>query len=116
MARRLARGVEPREGDFPSAPHFAELLDVGHLIISDHTRRWIREELALPGPTIDRANRARYLEEGGHSLEDRAAAQVEALLGRAPALIDEGRRRLLDEVMGAAARAVGMSALPAHDA
>ncbi|UCF63191.1 MAG: trimethylamine methyltransferase family protein, partial [bacterium] len=34
----------------------------------------------FPGPVIDRANRARWLEEGGKTLGDRANAQVQKLL------------------------------------
>jgi trimethylamine--corrinoid protein Co-methyltransferase len=115
MAKRLVRGVEPREGDFPALPHFEELLKEGHLLIADHTRRWFRREVAFPGPVINRANRARFLEEGGSALEERARDQVADLLSKDPDLLDASRRRDLDGVMTRAAKDVGMSALPDHD-
>ncbi|UCC31371.1 MAG: trimethylamine methyltransferase family protein, partial [Phycisphaerales bacterium] len=64
MALRLVKGMEPKE-DFPALPRFEELLKEQHLLISKHTRRYLREENYLPGPTIDRANRSRWEQEGG---------------------------------------------------
>lgn len=116
FAQRVVRGVEPREGDFPSAPHFRELLREGHLLIADHTRRWIRKEVVFPGPVIQRANRPRWIEEGAHPLEQRARAEVAEHLAAEPALLDADRRRALEGVMARAAREVGMDRLPRHDA
>ncbi len=113
-AKRLVQGIEEREGDFPARPHFDELLREGHLLISDHTRRWFPEEVRFPGPVIDRRNRARFIEEEGEVLEVRARRQVERLLEEEPDLIDADRRRELDAVMQRAAAAVGMEALPPH--
>ena len=113
-AKRLVRGIEEREGDFPARPHFEELLRDGHLLISDHTRRWFSQEVRFPGRVIDRANRARYEEEGALTLGARARRQVEALLAREPALIDAARRADLDRLMQGTAAAVGMDRLPAH--
>ena len=115
MTKRVVRGIEEREGDFPSIPHFRELLREGHSLIADHTRKWIKQEVVFPGPVIDRANRARWMEEGARALNDRARDQVERLLRSDPNLIDAGRRRRLDEVMTRAAKAVGMERLPAHE-
>ena len=115
-AKRVVAGITPREGDFPSLPHFHELLREGHSLIADHTRRWIREEVWFPGPVIDRANRPRFLEEGGLPLMERARRQVDALLAKPPRLIDGERRRRLDEIMLRAAKAVGMEKLPPHGA
>jgi len=112
MALRLVRGVEPRE-DFPSLPRFEELLAEKHLLISDHTRRWLRDEHYFPGPTIDRANRSRWQAEGGRTLGERAHAEVERLLSRdqssslSAAVKDELTRLMLAE-----ARRYGMDALP----
>jgi trimethylamine--corrinoid protein Co-methyltransferase len=116
MVKRLVRGVEEREGDFPAIPHFQALLSEGHSLIADHTRRWIRQEVHFPEPVIDRMNRSRYVEEGSRPLDERARDQVEAHLKAAPNLIDAGRRGRLDEVMVRAARAAGMDRLPEHDA
>src|SRR5512137_3160860 len=61
MTLRLVRGIEPRE-DFPARPIFEELLRDGHLLISPHTRRHLKEELHFPGKAIDRANLSRWRE------------------------------------------------------
>lgn len=71
MTLRMIKGIEPKE-DFPSLPRFEELLKEKHLLISQHTRRYLKEEFYFPGPVIDRANRTRWQEEGSISLWDRA--------------------------------------------
>jgi len=115
MMHRLLRGIEPRE-DFPSLPIFQELLREKHLIIADHTRRWLREEISFPGPVIDRANQARWLEEGGLSLRDRAAAEVGRLVAEAPpSRIGDDVKRELIGLMQREARKWGMESLPERD-
>jgi len=52
MTYRLLEGIQPRE-DFPALPLLQELLRDKHLLIADHTRRYLRSEIAFPGPTID---------------------------------------------------------------
>jgi len=114
MAQRVARGVEEREGDFPALPHFEALLRDGHALIADHTRRWFREEVDLPGPVIDRANRSRFEEEGARPLVDRARDQVESLLEAPPVTLEGERRARLDTIMLRAARSAGLETLPDH--
>jgi len=112
MTDRLSAGIEPRE-DFPSRPHFEELLTEKHLLIADHTRRHLRSELTFPGPVIDRTSRARWLEEGGATLGERAATEVDRITADfKPSRIGDDVRRELEEVMTAAARANGMDTLP----
>jgi trimethylamine--corrinoid protein Co-methyltransferase len=115
MARRVTRGIEEREGDFPAIPHFRALIEEGHSIIADHTRRWFRQEVTFPGSVIDRMTRARHLEDGARPLGERAKDQVEALLKSPPNLLDAERRSRLEEVMTSAARAAGMDRLPPHE-
>jgi trimethylamine--corrinoid protein Co-methyltransferase len=79
MCGRLLAGIEPRD-DFPALPLFEELLQEKHLLIADHTRRHLRREITFPGPVIDRANRARWLERGGRTLLQRAAHEVARLV------------------------------------
>lgn len=112
MALRLARGIEPRE-DFPALPRFEELLREKHLLISDHTRRYLRQEHVMPGAVIDRANRPRWHAEGARTLGDRAHAEVERLTAsyRASSLSDEVKRELA-RLMAREARRYGMDALP----
>ncbi len=113
MTRRIRAGVEPRE-DFPSKPLFEELLREKHLLIADHTRRHLRDELTFPGPVIDRTARARWLSEGASTLDQRAAAEVDKLLAEyKPSRIDDATREELTRVMAEAARAAGMDSLPA---
>ena len=115
MTGRLLRGIEPRE-DFPTIPLLQELLRDKHLLIADHTRRHLRSEITFPGPVVDRANRARWLEEGGLTLGERARAEVERLVASAPASeIGEDQRDELVGVMAAAARTAGMDSLPPRD-
>jgi trimethylamine---corrinoid protein Co-methyltransferase len=112
MALRLVQGIEPRD-DFPALPHFEELLREGHLLIADHTRRHLRAEISFPGPVIDRANRARWQEEGGRTLGERARGEVERLLaGYQPSRLPQETARELVHLMEAEARRAGMAGLP----
>jgi trimethylamine--corrinoid protein Co-methyltransferase len=112
MSYRLVSGIRPRE-DFPAIPIFQELLRDKHLLIAKHTRRYLRDEITFPGPTIDRANRARWLEEGGLTLRDRAAREVSRLLScYAPSRLPAETKSELTRLMEREARRYGMEALP----
>jgi trimethylamine--corrinoid protein Co-methyltransferase len=116
MTRRLLQGIEPKE-DFPARPIFEELLREKHLIIAAHTRKYLREEITFPGPVIDRANRSRWLEEGGLSLGQRAAREVDRLVAEArPSRLPEEVKRSMAERMEHEARKWGMDRLPAREA
>jgi trimethylamine---corrinoid protein Co-methyltransferase len=112
MALRMARGIEPRE-DFPALPRFEELLREKHLLIADHTRKYLRQEIHFPGPAIDRANRSRWEAEGGRTLGERAHAEVEKLLARwrPSSLPDDVKAELTDRMLSEARR-WGMDSLP----
>jgi trimethylamine--corrinoid protein Co-methyltransferase len=116
MTARLVRGIEPRE-DFPARPRFEELLAEEHLLISEHTRRHLRDEIHFPGPVIDRANRARWKEEGGRTLGERARAEIERLLEdwEPPGLSPETTREMTG-LMESEARRHGMDRLPPLEA
>jgi trimethylamine--corrinoid protein Co-methyltransferase len=116
MTFRLLEGIQPRE-DFPSQPLFEEFLREKHLIIADHTRKHLRDEIYFPGPTIDRANRARWQERGAITLGEHASSEVERLVLEAePTRLDDGVQTQLIERMEDAARSAGMDALPQRDA
>lgn len=116
MAFRMLAGIQPRE-DFPSRPLFEELLRDEHLLIADHTRRHLRDEIRFPGPAIDRANQARWQEEGARTLGERASAEVERLIGQyEPSRLQAERKDQLVDRMEAAAREAGMDALPSREA
>jgi len=112
MTLRMARGIEPKE-DFPSVPRFEELLAEQHLLISKHTRRYLREEHYFTGPVIDRANRSRWQEEGGRTLGTRARHEVERHLeAYEPPGIPDDTGRTMTKLMEAEARRFGMDRLP----
>ncbi len=116
MVARMRRGIVPRD-DFPARPLFEELLRDGHLLIADHTRRHMKEQIHLPGPVIERASLGRWREEGETSLDTRAAREVERLIeGWTPSRVPDETKRALRERMSAAAAEAGLEALPAVEA
>ncbi len=115
MTYRLLEGIEPRE-DFPALPIFQELLREKHLLIADHTRRHLRQEITFPGAVIDRANRARWLQDGRLTLRQRAAREVERLLDRyTPSRLPDDAKSVLTRLMLREARQHGMDRLPAPE-
>jgi trimethylamine--corrinoid protein Co-methyltransferase len=112
MTYRLLAGIEPRE-DFPALPIFEELLREKHLLIADHTRRYLRKEIAFPGPVIDRANRDRWIKGGQTTLSERAGREVERLVASCrPSPLAEDKKTELTGRMRAEARRYGMEELP----
>ena len=114
MTDRLTAGIEPRE-DFPSRALFEELLAEKHLMIADHTRRHLRSELTFPGPVIDRMSQSAVVGGGGgNARRKRLPNEVDRIIGAfTPSRIgDDVKKRQLEEVMTAAARANGMNTLP----
>jgi trimethylamine--corrinoid protein Co-methyltransferase len=115
MALRMLEGIESRE-DFPALSRFEELLAEQHLLISKHTRRYLKQEHYFPGAVIDRANRSRWQEEGGLSLRERARREVESLLaGYQPSELPDDVKRELNRLMEGEARRHGMDRLPHSD-
>jgi trimethylamine--corrinoid protein Co-methyltransferase len=115
MSLRAAKGIEPRE-DFPAQPRFEELLAEKHLLISDHTRRHLRQEHLFPGPVIDRANRSRWREEGSLTLHQRANAQVQQKLDEyEPSRLPDTVKAELTALMEGEARRHGMDRLPLRE-
>lgn len=111
MAARLRAGAGLLRTS--AIPVVEELLQEGHLLIAADTRRGMREEIALPGPAIDRASRQRWSEEGRRTTVQRASAQVDALVRRwEPPQRPEDVTRALVERMRAEARRHGMQELP----
>ena len=112
MTLRMIKGIEPKE-DFPSLPRFEELLKEKHLLISKHTMRYLNEEFYLPGSVIDRASRARWQEEGGKTLLERAHSEVEKLIGEyVPSGLPDDTKKELTKLMEGEARRCGMERLP----
>jgi trimethylamine--corrinoid protein Co-methyltransferase len=112
MTFRMLKGIEPKE-DFPSLPRFEELLREDHLLISDHTRRYLKEEVYFPGPLIDRANRSRWQEEGSRTLSERAHEEVERIVDECePVKLSDDAKAELVKLMETEARKYGMDKLP----
>ena len=112
LTQRMVRGIEPRE-DFPATPIFEELIRDKHLLIADHTRRHLKEEIHFPGPVVDRANSSRWLEEGGLTLHQRAANEVQRLVDAyEPSRLSDDVKSEMERLMTAEARRFGMDGLP----
>ncbi len=112
LVNRMLKGIEPKE-DFPSQPKFEEMLRDGHLMISDHTRRYLKEEIYFPGPVIDRANRSRWQEEGSLTLGKRAEAEVNRIISEyEPIALTDETKNELTALMLSEAKKYGMSSLP----
>ncbi|MEJ2647156.1 MAG: trimethylamine methyltransferase family protein [Sedimentisphaerales bacterium] len=112
MAYRLVEGIEPK-GDFPSLGIFQELLREKHLLISEHTRKYLREEHFVPGAVIDRANRTRWQQEGALSFSQRAGGEVKKLLEtyEPPGMAEDTRNELI-KLMKSQASLNGQDELP----
>ncbi|MFH1851928.1 MAG: trimethylamine methyltransferase family protein [Candidatus Neomarinimicrobiota bacterium] len=112
MCLRLAQGITPRD-DFPAIPLLEELMRSDHLLIAEHTMRYLRQEHYFPGPVIDRANRSRWAEEGHQSLGDRAHREVRRLIAEyQPSRLPESVKHDLRERMTAEVRKYGGSLPP----
>ena len=116
MTDRLLLGIEPRE-DFPALPIFEEMQREKHLLIADHTRRHLREEITFPGPVISRANRARWAEEGKSTLRERARKEARRIIeAYKPSRLAPETKLELTRLMEREALGHGMDALPARAA
>jgi len=112
MTFRMLKGMEARE-DFPALPRLEELLREQHLLISDHTRKYVREEICFPGPAIDRANRSRWQEEGSRTLKVRARDTVDKVVADCPPVrVPNETRKEMTKLMTAEALKYGMESLP----
>ncbi|NHZ87330.1 MAG: hypothetical protein GWP19_15915 [Planctomycetia bacterium] len=115
MTLRLAQGIEPKE-DFPSLPHFKELLHEGHLLISEHTMKHLGSEHYMPGKVINRANLARWQAEGETTVNEIAHAEVERLINSyQPNTLSADIKKELVRLMEAEAKKYGQDRLPQRD-
>jgi trimethylamine--corrinoid protein Co-methyltransferase len=112
MNLRMIEGIEPKE-DFPSIPIFEELLKENHLLISKHTRKYLKKEHYFPGEVINRANRPRWIAEGKTTLEERAHTQVEKLIQNyEPSSLSNEVKKDLTKLMENEAKKYGQDKLP----
>jgi trimethylamine---corrinoid protein Co-methyltransferase len=111
MALRL-RHAGAADGEGPIVPVLQELLRDGHLLIADHTRQHLKQEIAWPSRVIDRLPLSRWTDEGGETLASRTAAEIDRLVQQYEPSCDADVARALTERMSREARLVGMERLP----
>ena len=76
-------------------------------------KKHLKDEIYFPGPTIDRANRSRWEEEGNLTIGERAKSEVTRLLAEAePVRLSDDVRKELTRLMTAEANKLGMDKLP----
>jgi trimethylamine--corrinoid protein Co-methyltransferase len=115
MALKMIEGIEPKE-DFPARPIFEELLKEQHLLIADHTRKYLNGEIYFPSSVIDRANRSRWKEEGSLSLGERAHSSVEKSISEYKSVsLHKDTVNDITELMAAEAVRYGLKTLPVID-
>jgi trimethylamine--corrinoid protein Co-methyltransferase len=112
MIERLLKGIEPKE-DFPAIPLFEELLREQHLLIANHTRKYLKDELSFPGNVIERANRGRWKKEGGLTLGERAIREIDRhLQNYQPTKLSESVKSDMVKLMQKEASRYGQDKLP----
>jgi trimethylamine---corrinoid protein Co-methyltransferase len=112
MAKRLVRGIEPR--DEPIAlTLFQKLGHRAEYLAEPHTLKWFAKELYLPSPVIDRATYDGWKRKGATTAAQRAAERVRTLVaGYQPPPIPVELRTELRAIATGAAKKFGMDALP----
>ena len=111
---RMLNGIEPKE-DFPTLPLYQELLKEQHLLTSQHTRRYFKEEHYFPGNVIDRNSRSKWEEQGKPTLIKQAHTEVNRLINnykQQPSRLDKDVKKHLSEIIESQARHCGMDKLP----
>ena len=115
MTLRLTKGIEPKE-DFPSLPRLKELLQEGHLLISEHTMKYLDSEIYMPGKVINRANLSRWQAEGETTINDIAHGEVKTLISAyKPTTMANDVKNELVRLMEAEAKKHGQDSLPQRD-
>jgi trimethylamine---corrinoid protein Co-methyltransferase len=114
-ASRLVRGFNENE-TFPIILLIQELMNEQHLLIADHTRKYLRREHTFPGPVIDRTTEARFLERGGYDLEERAHREVVRIINdyTASGLSGESKHDIVNLMKGEALK-FGQQELPDYE-
>lgn len=112
MTFRMLKGMEPKD-DFPVLPRYEELLKEQHLLISKHSRKYLREEHYFTGSVIDRNGRDRWQAEGSTTLGQRAHAEVKRVIeSYQPTPLPDEIKTQLTAIMQAHAQTRGIEKLP----
>jgi trimethylamine:corrinoid methyltransferase-like protein len=75
----MTKGISPKE-DFPSIPLMQELLNEGHLLISNHTHQYLQQEHIMPGKLLNRSTLSEWQNSGSKSLKERSHEQINEYL------------------------------------
>lgn len=75
----MTNGVSPKD-DFPAIPIMQDLLNDGHLLISNHSHQYLTKEQIFPGDLINRSTLLDWQKSGSKSLKERAQIQIKILL------------------------------------
>jgi len=109
------RRLEERE-TFPMISVMRELMEEQHLIIADHTRKYLKSEITFPGKVVDRTTEARFLKDGGYDLEERAHNEVARIVADyKPSGISRDSMREIVNLMKAGAKKFGQEELPEYE-
>jgi|GEM_PF-5133617 len=101
------RRLEERE-TFPMISVMRELMEEQHLIIADHTRKYLKSEITFPGKVVDRTTEARFLKDG-----DNEVARIVA--DYKPSGISRDSMREIVNLMKAGAKKFGQEELPEYE-
>jgi trimethylamine:corrinoid methyltransferase-like protein len=111
----MLNGIQPKE-DFPALSRYQELLNQQHMLASEHTRRYFKEQHYMPGKVIDRASAAKWEEQGKPTLGKHAGDEIERLVNDAPpSSLSRDVKNRLTAIMENEARRCGMDKLPEID-
>jgi trimethylamine--corrinoid protein Co-methyltransferase len=109
MCLKIKNGITPKE-DFPSRDRMLELRKENHLIISEHTIKYLPEEHHFPGPVIDRQSNARWVSAGSPKLIDRAIKEKNKLVkSYHPNPLDDNAKNKLYKIINSYAKILGVS-------
>jgi trimethylamine---corrinoid protein Co-methyltransferase len=112
MAKRLVRGIEPRDEPIALAL-FHKLGHRADYLAEPHTLKWFSKELYLPSPVIDRSTTDGWLRKGATTAAERAIERVRTLVSTwQPAPVPPELRAELRSIATRAARTFGMATLP----
>ncbi|HHY39562.1 MAG TPA: hypothetical protein GX507_11665 [Clostridia bacterium] len=99
MIKRLVKGITMNDETL-AVDVLASLGPGGDFLTADHTLRWCRKEIHVPGPVIDRRDRQAWSAEGSKDALTKAKEEVDRILAEhTPRPLSPEREAALDEVM-----------------
>jgi trimethylamine--corrinoid protein Co-methyltransferase len=112
MSLRLVQGVSDFSND-PMIPLIDEVLSEGHLLTSEHTMTYLKNEHIFPANIIERKNRNSWVDEGQLSASQRAESKVAELINSYELNpLDAATINDLFSIMRSAAKLHGLDNLP----